>query len=319
MSAASTQITLASDLSSRTANDGTRPELRTVSTGLLDIGYEISGPATGRPVILLHGWPDDVRTWDRVLAPLHATGLRTIVPYLRGFGSTRFRNKETFRSGQLSALGRDVLDLADAIGLEHYSVVGHDWGARAAYIASFLAPERITHCAALSVGWGTNNPDQILSLRQVHNYWYHWYIALDRGADLVRNDRLNFTRYIWQIWNPSWSISDEEFAATAASFMNADWAEIVLHSYRVRWGLAASDSAYDDIEHQLAQGSEIRVPTLVIHGGADPCNHLSTSEGKEQFFTSSYRRIVLDGAGHFPQRDAAGPVAEALIAFLSGT
>jgi pimeloyl-ACP methyl ester carboxylesterase len=317
MSAASTDVTLAADVSSGIAHARANVELRTVSTKLLDIGCEVSGPPGGRPVILLHGWPDDVRTWDGVLAPLQAANLRTIVPYLRGFGATRFRSAETFRSGQLSALGRDVLDLADAIGLERFAVVGHDWGARAAYIASFLAPQRITHCAALSVGWGTNNPDQELSLGQIQNYWYHWYMALDRGADLVRNDRLRFTRYIWQIWNPSWYISDDEFATTAASFTNPDWAEIVLHSYRVRWGLAPSDPAYDAIERQLARSSEIRVPALVIHGGADPCNDPSTSENKESFFTSSYKRIVLDGVGHFPQRAAAGPVAKALIEFLS--
>jgi len=127
-------------------------------------------------------------------------------------------------------------------------VVGHDWGARAAYIASVLAPERITHCVALSVGWGTNDPGQRLPLKQVQNYWYHWYMALDRGAALVRDERRELTRYIWTLWNPGWRMSDEEFAATAASFDNPDWAEVVLHSYRVRWGWAPKDPAYADLE-----------------------------------------------------------------------
>ncbi len=171
--------------------------LRTTETPSLSIAYESSGADDGYPVVLLHGWPDDIRTWDRALPSLHRAGLRTIVPYLRGFGPTRFRDAQIMRSGQLSALGQDLVDLADAMHLGRFAVVGHDWGARAAYIAACLVgPQRISHCAALSVGWGTNDPGQTLGLRQVQNYWYHWYMALDRGADLVRNDRRAFTRYI---------------------------------------------------------------------------------------------------------------------------
>ena len=268
-------------------------------------------------MILLHGWPDDIRTWDRILPALHDARLKTIVPYLRGFGATRFRFPETARSGQLSALGQDLLDLADALGLEHFAVVGHDWGARAAYIASCLAPGRVTQCVAISVGWGTNDPNQKLSLRQTQNYWYHWYMALDRGAELVRNDRLNFTRYIWTIWNPNWRISDEEFDLTAASFKNPDWPEITLHSYRVRWRLASGDPAYDLLESKLAASPIIATPTLVIHGGSDPCNDPSSSEGREGFFAGQYQRIVLDGVGHFPQREAPEAVSEAIVRFLT--
>jgi len=288
-------------------------------TPTLSIACEVSGPEQGRPVLLLHGWPDDARTWDRVLPALRAAGYQTIVPYLRGCGPTRFRSPQTPRSGQLAALGQDVLDLADAMKLRAFAVVGHDWGARAAYIVSCLAPERLTHCVALSVGWGTNDPGQRLPLKQVQNYWYHWYIALDRGADLVREERHEFTRYIWTIWNPAWRISDEELAATASSFDNPDWAEVVLHSYRVRWGFAEKDPAYSALEARLARDPNIRVPTLVIHGGGDPCNDPSTSEGKERFFGARYERIVLDRVGHFPQREAPGPVADAILGFLGST
>lgn len=294
------------------------PKRTTVQTPTLSIGCEISGPPEGFPVMLLHGWPDDVRTWDLILPVLHRAGMRTIVPYLRGFGATRFRHAETPRSGQLSALGQDVIDLADALGLERFALIGHDWGARAAYIAScLLGTERVSHCVALSVGWGTNSPDQSLDLRQAQNYWYHWYMALDRGAKLVRDDRQAFTRYIWKIWTPNWTIPEAEFERTAASFDNPDWAEVVLHSYRVRWGLAEPDPAFAAVEARLAQNPEIAVPTLVIHGGSDPCNDPSTSEGKEKFFTGPYRRLVIDHAGHFPQREAAGAVAEAAVAFLT--
>jgi pimeloyl-ACP methyl ester carboxylesterase len=292
------------------------PWLERFSTPSLSVACERSGPANGRPTFLLQGWPDDARTWDRALPALHAAGMRTLVPWLRGFGPTRFHSAQTPRSGQLVALGKDVLDLADAMGLERFDVVGHDWGARAAYIAAALAPERVRHCVAISVGWGTNDPGQRLPLKQVQNYWYHWYMALDRGAALLRDDRRAFTRYIWEIWNPRWRISEEEFAATAASFDNPDWAEIVLHSYRVRWNLAAKDPAYGDLEARLARDPSIRVPTLVIHGGGDPCNDPSTSEGREGLFRGPYERIVLDGIGHFPQREAPDAVAAAIVRFI---
>jgi pimeloyl-ACP methyl ester carboxylesterase len=294
------------------------PRLAMITTPTLTIGCEISGPESGAPAVLLHGWPDDARTWDRLLPALHAAGRRTFVPYLRGHGPTRFRDARTMRSGQLAALGRDVLDLADALGLARFAVIGHDWGARAAYIASCLDPARVARCVALSVGWGTNDPQQALSLRQVQNYWYHWYMALDRGGELVREDRRAFTRHIWTIWNPNWRVSEAEFAATAASFDNPDWAEVVLHSYRVRWGLAPTDPAYAEIEQRLAGTPAIGVPTLVLHGGGDPCNEPASSAGKERFFTGPYRRVVLDGVGHFPQREAADAVVAAIVPFLQG-
>ncbi|MGO1074689.1 alpha/beta fold hydrolase [Inquilinus sp. CA228] len=290
---------------------------RTADTPLLRVAYEESGAADGPPLVLLHGWPDHLRTWDRVLPVLHKAGFRTLVPNLRGFGGTTFRDPGTMRSGQLVALGQDLLDFADALGLGRFAVVGHDWGARAAYIASALAPQRVSHCIAMSVGWGTNAPDQPLGLTQVQNYWYHWYMALDRGADLVRSDRRGFTRHIWRIWTPGWELSDAEFEDTAAAFDNPDWAEVVLHSYRVRWGLAPHDPLYETLEARLAGNPEIDVPTLVLHGGSDPCNDPSTSAGKEKFFRGRYERGVLPGIGHFPQREAPNAVAEAILRFLA--
>ncbi len=291
--------------------------LETVDTDTLRIGFLRSGPQSGRVAVLLHGWPDAPATWAGVLPALHQAGWQTLSPYLRGYGPTRFRSASTMRSGQLSALGQDVLDFADALALQRFAVIGHDWGARAAYIASCVAPERISHCAALSVGWGTNDPDQDLSLRQVQNYWYHWYMALERGAALVRDERRALTRHIWDIWNPGWTISDAEFDATARAFDNPDWAEVVVHSYRVRWGLAPRDPAFDALEDRLRADPTIAVPTLMLHGGADPCNEPATSAGRASLFSGPYRRDIIDGAGHFPQRDSAATVAAALQAFLS--
>ena len=294
----------------------TTTHLEFAATSSLDVGFEAGGPSDGFPLILLHGWPDDVRTWDRMLPELHASGFRTLAPYLRGVGPTKFRDPGAMRSGQITALGRDVLELADALGIDRFGVIGHDWGARAAYIAARLAPERVACCVALSVGWGTNAPDQTLSLRQAQNYWYHWLMALPRGEALVREHRRTFTRYIWTIWNPGWEVSDEEFNATAASFDNSDWADVVLHSYRVRWGLAEVDPSCADLEARLKADPTIHVPTLVLHGGDDPCNDPSTSDGKEGLFGSGYARAVLPGLGHFPQREAADAVLERLMAFL---
>jgi pimeloyl-ACP methyl ester carboxylesterase len=286
-----------------------------VTTPILDIAYESAGPVGGEPILLLHGWPDDVRTWDGVLPALHQAGRRTIAPYLRGFGPTRFLRAEEPRSGQLSALGKDVLDLADALGLERFAVAGHDWGARAAYIAAALAPARVTHCVALSVGWGTNDPKQPVALQQARNYWYHWFMALERGADALRADRAGMTRFLWQTWGPTSWIGEPEFAETARSFENPDWLEVTLHSYRHRWGLVAGDPAYAELEGRLNPAPVIAVPTLVLHGGADAANDVSTSDGRERSFSGPYRRIVLDGVGHFPSREAPQAVGQAIAAF----
>jgi pimeloyl-ACP methyl ester carboxylesterase len=183
--------------------------------------------------------------------------------------------------------------------------------------ATIGVPERISHCAALSVGWGTNDPNQPLSLQQVQNYWYHWYMATDRGAALVYDERRKFTRYIWSIWNPDWQISDAEFEATARPRSTTRTGQrSSCTPNRVRWGLAPTDPALHEIEERLKSRPQIAVPTLVIHGGADPCNGPSTSEGKEHFFAGAYERVVLPGVGHFPQRQASEDVARLLVPFL---
>jgi pimeloyl-ACP methyl ester carboxylesterase len=289
---------------------------KVVTTPALHVACEEHGPSDAPAAILLHGWPDDVRTWDGVVPELVARGRRVLVPYLRGYGPTRFRSEDTPRTGQLAALGQDVLDLADALGLDRFAVVGHDWGARAAYIAAAVAPGRVTSCVALSVGWGTNDPDQTLTLMQARNYWYHWYMALDRGARAVREDPVAFARCMWDTWSPGWRIDDGAFAETAVSFGNPDWADVVLHTYPHRWGLAPGHPDYADLEELLAGTPVIGAPTLVIHGGADAANSPSTSENREHLFSGPYERIVLDGVGHFPQRETPAEVAGAIGRWL---
>lgn len=295
----------------------TKEHLNLTQTSTLDVGYFDVGPKNGPVAILLHGWPDDPVTWSAVAHGLTAAGWRVLAPYLRGFGPTRFRCAEQRRTGDLTGLGQDLLEFADALEIERFAAVGHDWGARAAYIAACSAPDRVSHCVGLSVGWGTNDPSQKLNLKQAQNYWYHWYMALERGGDLVRNDRDNYTRYIIDLWSVKEKLGTEAFDRLSTSFATPDWAEVVLHSYRVRWGLETPDPAYDELAARVAADPVINVPTLTIHGGADPCNDPSTSEGKDTFFAAMYRREVLPGIGHFPQWEAPEDTTRLILEHLS--
>jgi len=292
----------------------------TIRTPVLDMACLAGGPAQGFPVLLLHGWPDDAWTWKPVAPALTAAGYRVIVPFLRGCGPTRFLSPDTPRSGQLAALGQDVIDLVDSLGLARFALIGHDWGARAAAIAAAELQKsgRVTHLIMLSVGYATNDPSQPLAMRQVHNYWYHWYLTLTRGADLVRDGRRTLTRYIWDIWGaPGWRLSEAAFADTAQSFDNPDWADVVVHSYRHRWGFAEGDPRYADLERRLTPPPIVSVPTLVLHGGADPCNDPSTSAGKERYFSGRYHRLVMPEIGHFPQREAPQLTSDAIVSWLT--
>ena len=290
-------------------------EIVSVETPVLTIAVEISGPEDGRPMILLHGWPDDVRTWDGLLPALHGAGWRTVVPYLRGFGPTVFR-EGAMVSGDLEALGQDVLDLMDGLGLAEAVLVGHDWGARAAYNAAWLAPSRVGACVAISVGWGTNTVDQVVGLPQVQAYWYHWFFATPYGEKRLREDPRGFARYIWSIWMPDFPFDDATWEATAPSFDNPVWSDVTIHSYAMRWGNAAPDPRYDAIRAGQRAEMTIRVPTLMLHGGADPVTAATTSEGKEGLFAARYERHVLPGLNHFPPREGPDLVARHILDFL---
>lgn len=285
-------------------------------TPILDIAFEEGGPRDGFPLILVHGWPDDVRTWDLVVPQLQSVGFRTLVPYLRGVGPTRFRDPDVMRSGQLSALGRDVLDFAEALGLGRFGMIGHDWGPRSLYRSVPRARSGRLLCRHVG-GLGNEQSRPASVVAAVAELLVSLADGAAAGRALVRNDRLAFTRYIWTIWNPDWAVPDEEFDATATSFGNPDWADIVLHSYRVRWDLADPDPSYAALEDRLKADPIIHVPTLVLHGGSDPCNDVSTSDGKDEFFRAPYQRVVLPGLGHFPHREEPGAVLKHMMRFLS--
>jgi len=293
-------------------------DIRYVQTSLLNLAYEERGPISGHPIVLLHGWPDDARTWDGVVARLGQSGFHTITPYLRGFGPTRFLSPETMRSGQLAALGSDIVEFAQALGLQRFALVGHDWGARAAYIVSTEYAGHVSSMVALSVGYGTSNPDQQLSFQQAKNYWYHWYFCLPRGVETLNNSRHELCQYMWESWSTGWQHSTAEYEETAGSFDNPDWVDITIHSYRHRWGHAEGDPRYDVLENRLAATPLIDVPTLVLHGNADAVSDPATSIGKERFFANRYERRVLPNIGHFPQREDPETVANEILRWLRG-
>ncbi|MGI8650270.1 MAG: alpha/beta fold hydrolase [Rubrobacter sp.] len=285
--------------------------MKRVRTGKLEIAYLEAGQPTAPTVVLVHGFPDDARTWDEVSEGLVAEGYRTLAPFVRGYGKTRFLDGEAVRSGQIAALGQDLMDFIEALDLRDIVLVGHDWGARAAYIAAALMPERISSLVALAVGYGTNDPNQRLALDQVRQYWYQWFLNTEQGSRELEEDRRAFCRYLWRLWSPGWSFTDREFDATARSFDNPDFVEVAVHSYRHRWGNAPSDPAYDALEAELSGPPRITVPTVVLMGADDGATLPELSEGKEAFFTGGYRREVLPGVGHFVQRERPDKVVEA--------
>lgn len=281
----------------------------------LDIAYLEWNPLGQRTAILLHGWPDSPECWKAVAPLLAEAGYRVLAPALRGFVPTRFRDPTTPRSGQLSALGRDLLDFIDELGLTQPALIGHDWGARAAANACGLRAGVASQLVMLSVGYGTNDPSQPLPLPQARNYWYHWYMATPRGAETVRNQGNAFARMMWDTWAPSGWYEQADFDEAKLAFQGEDWAEVVLHSYRHRWGFAEGDPAYAEDDARLQPPPVLSVPTLVLHGGADTCNHPDSSEGREKFFNGRYERQVFDGIGHFPQRETPELVAKAILQF----
>jgi pimeloyl-ACP methyl ester carboxylesterase len=286
-----------------------------IETPTLRIAYEARGPADGPPVLLLHGWPDDASTYAEVAPHLHAQGFRTIAPWLRGFGETSFRSRDTMRSGEIVAMAQDALDLLDALKIKQCAVVGHDWGARIAYALAICFPERVSKIVAMSVGW---SPGELATpdLEQTRLYWYQWFMATARGSEAVHRDGKAFARIMWDTWAPEGWYSEDEFARTAKSFENPDWADVTVHSYTVRWGEAKKDPRYAELDRRAYSAQTISVPALTIHGAADTVTLAAATAKKDKYFPAGYRREVLDGVGHFPTREAPDKVAALIIDFL---
>lgn len=287
--------------------------LKQARTSRLEIHYADAGPHDAPVVFLLHGWPDEISTWDSLAATLNAAGWRTITPYVRGCGPTRFLDSTTPRSGQIAALTQDVLDLADILSIPQFSVVGHDWGARTAYVLGAQAPDRATRIVAMSVGYGSGP----LTSLQIQYFWYQWYFGTALGEDTLTKDRTAFCRHIWGAWSPSWHVKESDYQRASAAFNNPDWVAVTLHSYRQRWKLAEPDPYYEQRENRQATLPIISVPALMIQGGDDHCIAPESSAGCDQAFAARYERIVLPGVGHFPQREAPEAVTEHVLRWLS--
>jgi pimeloyl-ACP methyl ester carboxylesterase len=251
--------------------------IKIVRTKLLEIAYHESGPSDGPPVILLHGWPSDPHDWDGVVPPLAAQGCRVLVPWLRGFGPTRFLEAATPRSGQQAALGADVRDFMDALGVETALLAGYDWGGRGACVTAALWPDRVRGLVSIN-GYNIQNiptAGRPASAAQEHRHWYQWYFHTERGRAGLQQNRRDIARLLWQLWSPNWRFDDATFAATAESFDNPDFVDVTIQSYRHRYGNAPGDPALEPLEQRLAQRPPITVPTIVLHGAAtasDPPN-----------------------------------------------
>jgi pimeloyl-ACP methyl ester carboxylesterase len=294
------------------------PAILHVHTATLDVAYETSGDPAGTPIVLLHGWPYDPRCYDEVVPPLVAAGCRVIVPYLRGFGPTRFLCAGTPRSGQQAALGNDLHELLDALGIERAVLAGYDWGGRAACIVAALWPERVY--ALLTVN-GYNIQDIAASAKPVapaqeHRFWYQYYFHTERGRAGLEQNRRALARYIWQIWSPNWVFDDATFERSAASFDNPDFVAVTIQSYRHRFGYAPGDPALEAIEQRLAGRPKITVPTIALQGEADGIMPPQGSANHASFFAGPYERRVLPKVGHNPPQEAPKAVVEAALGLL---
>jgi pimeloyl-ACP methyl ester carboxylesterase len=288
--------------------------INTVRTPPLEIAYHETGPADGVPVILLHGWPSDPHDWDDVAPPLAEAGCRVLVPWLRGFGPTRFLAPETPRSGQQAALGADLRDFIRALGLGPALLAGYDWGGRAACVTAALWPELVRGLVSIT---GYNIQNIATSARpaaaaQEHRYWYQWYFQNERGRAGLTQNRRDICRLLWQLWSPNWQFDDATFAATADSFDNPDFVEVTIQSYRHRYANAPGDPVFEPLERRLAEQPSITEPTIVLHGAADGVGPAAQSEGHAQHFTARYERRVIPVAGHFLSRERPDAVVQAV-------
>lgn len=274
--------------------------------------YRELGKKNQPAVLLLHGWPDSPHTWDAIAPQIAALGFRIITPFLRGFGPNRFHDEHSFRSGQLTAIANDICELANFLQLEKFAIVGHDWGARCAYILAALYPERVTKIVAMSVGYA---PAATLPLLQAQNYWYQWYMATPQGEAQIRSNAAAFCEYLWQQWAPNWQYSAEQLAQLLQAINNPDWADVTIHSYTQRWGNNTFDPSCTLLEEQLKQQPEIKVPCLIIHGAADPCNDPITSDDLSLFTQAT--RVLLPEVGHYPQHEAEQEVIALIESFLT--
>ncbi len=293
---------------------------KTIDTPILSIGYEESGDPAGVPVILLHGFPDDIHAWDEVAPPLAKAGHRVLVPYLRGFGPTRFRNAASPRMAEQAAIGQDVIDFADALALDRFAVCGFDWGGRAACIAAALHPRRV-RAAVLIGGYTIQNtvvPSLPSSPAAERAIWYQYYFNTERGRAGLQMNRRALCRFLWETWSPTWHFTDEIYDRTAPSFDNPDFVDVVVHSYRHRINNAAGEPRFEQMERELAQRPKVNVPAITLYGADDGIAKPPAENPNERAqFPMLMARRVIQGAGHFLPREKPDAVSAALLEVLA--
>ena len=294
--------------------------IKQVNAGVLNVGYVDAGPGNGPPVLLLHGWPYDIHSFDEVVPILADRGYRVIVPYLRGYGSTRFLSAQTMRNGEPAALAMDVIALMDALKIERVVLGGFDWGARTADIVAALWPERVEALVSVS-GYLIGSQEagkQPLPPAAELQWWYQFYFATERGRLGYEKNRHDFNKLIWKLASPQWKFDDATFERSAASFDNPDHVAIVIHNYRWRLGVADGERQYDAIEQKLAAGPTIGVPTITMEGDANGAPH-PPPEAYRAKFTGKYKhRTITGGIGHNLPQEAPRDFAQAMIDVAKG-
>jgi pimeloyl-ACP methyl ester carboxylesterase len=295
--------------------NGSVGALRQIDAGLLNVGYVDAGPLDGSVVLLLHGWPYDIHSYGEVVQLLTAAGYRAIVPYLRGFGTTRFLSDETFRNGEQAALAVDAVALLDALEIENAIVAGFDWGARTANIVAALWPERCTGLVSVS-GYLIGSQEagkHPLAPEAELQWWYQFYFATERGRRGYGDNRRDFNKLIWRLASPKWDFDDATFNRTAASFDNPDHVDIVIHNYRWRLAVGDGENQYGDLEEQLAEGPAISVPTITLEGDANGAPHADPSSYTGKFSGPYSHRTLEGGVGHNLPQEAPDAFADAVL------
>ncbi len=289
--------------------------LKQIDAGVLNIGYAEAGPANGPAVILLHGWPYDIYSYVDVAPLLASAGYRVIVPFLRGYGTTRFLSSSTFRSGQPSATAADIVALMDALGIEKATLAGYDWGARTANIVAALWPERVKAMVSVS-GYliGSQEAGKMPLPPQAElQWWYQFYFATERGRAGYEKYRHDFAKLIWKLASPKWDFDDATFDRSAAAFDNPDHVAIVVHNYRWRLGLAEGEARYDELEKKLATLPVITVPTITMEGDANGAPHPEPAAYARKFSGKYEHRLITGGIGHNLPQEAPQAFAEAVV------
>lgn len=289
--------------------------LKQVNAGVLNVGYAEAGPTNGPAVMLLHGWPYDIHSYADAAPALASVGYRVIVPYLRGYGTTRFLSSDTPRNGQQSALAVDIIALMDALHIDKAILAGFDWGARTANIIAALWPERCKAMVSVSgylIGSQAAN-QQPLSPKAELAWWYQYYFATERGRAGYDRYRHDFNKLIWQLASPKWDFDDATFDRSAASFDNPDHVAIVIHNYRWRLSLADGEPQYDDLEKRLAEGPVITVPTITLEGDANGAPHPDPSAYARKFAGKYEHRTITGGIGHNLPQEAPQAFAQAVV------